>query len=262
MGVNRPTGNMTPVAIGCGSSSSVCRLEEAARLLESGRVEYLAFDRLAERTSAQMHLARTRGVRAYSPQWEDYLTALLPEAHRRGVRLVSNAGGEDTAAGLDASVRVARDLGLARLRVAATIPQQDPMEAIRAVDPTVSERGRPASELDGEIIGHTSPHDEAVFGGTRDQVMRSVTSGGPGLVAVGSAGKGGDHDAIVWTSPDGLNWSRFPHDDNALGGLRDQRLLDVVVAGSALVAVGFEGPGFQGQGGDADAAVWVLAEDG
>ena len=69
MGVNRPTGNKTRVAIGCGSSSSVCRLEEAERLLESGEVEYLAFDRLAERTSAQMHLARTRGLRAYSPQW-------------------------------------------------------------------------------------------------------------------------------------------------------------------------------------------------
>ena len=66
----------------------------------------------------------------------------------------------------------------------------------------------------------------------------------------------------VWGSTDGISWPRFPHDDNALGGLRDQRMLDVVVAGSALVAVGFEGPGFQGQGGDPDAAVWVLAEDG
>lgn len=130
-------------------------IEEAERLLDSGEVEYLAFDRLAERTSAQMHLARTRGLRAYSPQWEDYLTALLPEARRRGVRLVSNAGGEDTAAGLDASVRVARDLDLARLRVAATIPQQDPTEAVRAVDPTVSETGRSVSELDGEVIGAT-----------------------------------------------------------------------------------------------------------
>ena len=155
MGVNRPTGNKTRVAIGCGSSSSVCRLEEAERLLESGEVEYLAFDRLAERTSAQMHLARTRGLRAYSPQWEDYLTALLPEARRRGVALVSNAGGEDTAAGLDASVRVARDLDLVGLRVAATIPRQDPMEAVRAVDPTVSETGKPVSELDGEVIGAT-----------------------------------------------------------------------------------------------------------
>ena len=212
------------------------------------------------------------------------------------------------------------------------------------------------------------PHDEPVFGGTHDQMMLSVTAGGPGLVAVGSAGQGGDHDAIVWTSPDGLtwsrvahdeavfggesiqvmhdvtvidgsllalgldgpfdassaaawtssdgiswsrvphdeelfggrgsqamvgamigdrgivavgwdgpfdafdaavwgsadgiSWSRFPHDDEALGGLRDQRMLDIVAAEPGLVAVGFEGPGFQGQGGDSDAAVWVLAEDG
>ena len=143
------------VTIGCGSSSSVCRLEEAERLLESSEVEYLAFDRLAERTSAQMHLARTRGLRAYSPQWEDYLAALLPEARRRGVPLVTNAGGEDTEAGLHASVQVARDLGLTGSRLAATIQQQDALEAVRSVDPTVLETGRPLSELRGDVIGAT-----------------------------------------------------------------------------------------------------------
>ncbi len=155
MGVNRSTGKRTRVAIGCGSSSSVCRLEEAERLLESGEVEYLSFDRLAERTSAQMHLARKEGRRAYSPQWEEYLTALLPEAHRRGVGLVSNAGGEDPEGAFDASVRVARGLELKGLRVAATIPQQNPLEAVRAVDPIVLETGKPLSGLEGEVIGAT-----------------------------------------------------------------------------------------------------------
>ena len=43
------------------------------------------------------------------------------------------------------------------------------------------------------------PHDEAVFGGTGDQKMRSVTVGGPGLVAVGEDGSEDDFDAAVWS---------------------------------------------------------------
>ena len=91
--------------------------------------------------------------------------------------------------------------------------------------------------------------------------MVGATIGGTGIVAVGWDGPFDARDAAVWGSADGIGWSRFPHDDEALGGLRDQRMLDVVAAEPGLVAVGFEGPGFQGQGGDSDAAVWVLAQE-
>ncbi len=54
------------------------------------------------------------------------------------------------------------------------------------------------------------PHDKAVFGGEGYQVMNSVTVGGPGLVAVGWDGPYFDAVAAVWTSPDGITWSRVP----------------------------------------------------
>ena len=41
-------------------------------------------------------------------------------------------------------------------------------------------------------------------------MMRSVTVGGPGLVAVGLSGfEQLGWDAAVWTSPDGFTWSRM-----------------------------------------------------
>ena len=86
------------------------------------------------------------------------------------------------------------------------------------------------------------PHDEAVFGGRRDQVMLSVVAGSPGLVAVGSAGTGGDHDAAVWTSPDGIGWSRVVHDEEVFGGESIQVMHHVTVAGPGLVALGLDGP--------------------
>ena len=88
------------------------------------------------------------------------------------------------------------------------------------------------------------PHDEAVFGGARGQWMRSVTVGGPGLVAVGSVGNDGDDgdaNAAVWASVDGLTWSRVPLDEAALGGARGQWMNSVTVGGPGLVAVGSDG---------------------
>ena len=88
--------------------------------------------------------------------------------------------------------------------------------------------------------------DEEVFGGPGAQIMNSVTVGGPGLVAVGSTGSVGDSkgnmaadvDAAVWTSVDGITWSRIVHDDLVFGGEGVQTMESVTAAGPGLVAVG------------------------
>jgi hypothetical protein len=69
--------------------------------------------------------------------------------------------------------------------------------------------------------------------------MNSVIAAGPGLVAVGEA----DGDAAVWTSVDGLEWSRVPHDGEIFGGPDNQGMNSVSVGGPGLVAVGSEGLG-------------------
>jgi hypothetical protein len=93
------------------------------------------------------------------------------------------------------------------------------------------------------------PHDEAEFGDGFEQVMDSVTVGGPGLVAVGQSGPGEDGEgrAAVWTSPDGITWTR------ARTFLENgyTRMFDVTVGGSGLVAVGR-----QWGGEELRAAVW------
>ena len=101
------------------------------------------------------------------------------------------------------------------------------------------------------------PHDAAVFGGENIQEMKSVTIGGQGLVAVGSDGLGDDPDtdAAVWTSPDGISWSRVPHDAAVFGGKDSQGMNSVTAGGPGLVAVGSDG-----LGDDPDAAVWVVAQ--
>ena len=96
------------------------------------------------------------------------------------------------------------------------------------------------------------PHDDAVFGGEGRQEMVSVTAAGPGLVAVGSDWTGAGQDAAVWTSSDGITWSRIPHDEAVFGGEGRQEMVSVAAAGPGLVAVGSDWTG-AGQ----DAAVWT-----
>jgi hypothetical protein len=99
------------------------------------------------------------------------------------------------------------------------------------------------------------PHDEAVFGGDGYQSMLAITAGGPGLVAVGYEAIGGDSDAAVWTSPDGVTWSQVPHDEAVFGGEGPQKMLAVVAGGPGLVAVGYE---FSDE--HRDAAVWTSVD--
>jgi hypothetical protein len=94
------------------------------------------------------------------------------------------------------------------------------------------------------------PQDEAVFGGDGYQEIVSVTAGGPGLVAVGWDGPDGsgmcpgicsnlpERVAAVWTSVDGVTWSRVTHDEAIFGAYPSVIMNSVTAGGPGLVAVG------------------------
>jgi hypothetical protein len=116
------------------------------------------------------------------------------------------------------------------------------------------------TSVDGITWTHV-PDNEEVFSGSRNLGMRSVAAGGPGLVAVGSADPHNGEDAAVWTSVDGITWSRVSHDEEVFGGtgpaLRggEQNMTDVTAGGPGLVAVGWEFLGVS-----ANAVVWTSVD--
>jgi hypothetical protein len=79
--------------------------------------------------------------------------------------------------------------------------------------------------------------------------INDVSVGPHGLVAIGSAQTGSEigTDAAVWTSPDGLHWTRLPSQPD----FADAAMYAIGAYGSGLVAVG------QGALG---AAVWTSAD--
>ena len=71
--------------------------------------------------------------------------------------------------------------------------------------------------------------------------MEGITVGGPGFVAVGAAkALGYPHNAqpTVWTSPDGVTWTRVPPNKVAPPNTDGPAMLDVASGGPGLVAVG------------------------
>jgi len=76
----------------------------------------------------------------------------------------------------------------------------------------------------------------------------AVTATPDGFVGVGTEetsenachdGASGDCRAMVWTSPDGITWTRVPHDESIFGGGPDKQMMrDVTTVGDHIVAVG------------------------
>lgn len=81
------------VRLGAGAGYSGDRIEPAVELAEHGRLDFLVFECLAERTIANAQQARRKDAQqGYDPLLEARMRAVLPIAARNKVRVVSNMG--------------------------------------------------------------------------------------------------------------------------------------------------------------------------
>jgi hypothetical protein len=126
------------IRIGSGAGFSGDRIEPAVALAESGQIDYLAFECLAERTIALAVAAKLADPQAgYDPHLEERLAAVLPGARRNGVRIISNMGAANPVAAARAAARIAGELGLGPLRIAAVVGD----DVLAALDDTALPAG-------------------------------------------------------------------------------------------------------------------------
>ncbi|TKC92330.1 DUF1446 domain-containing protein [Trinickia terrae] len=108
------------VRIGAGAGYSGDRIEPAVELAEHGKLDYLVFECLAERTIAIAQQAKRKDPQlGYDPLLEARMRAVLPVAMRNGVRIVSNMGAANPYAAAQKTAQIARALGLNGLKIAA-----------------------------------------------------------------------------------------------------------------------------------------------
>jgi len=143
---------MRTVRLGAGAGYAGDRIEPAVELAERGAIDYLVFECLAERTIALAQQAKLRDPGAgYDPLLEARMRAVLAPCRARGIRIVTNMGAANPLAAAQKIGTVARELGLAGLRIAA-VTGDDLLDAVWAGDFTLEESGEPAASLGNRIV--------------------------------------------------------------------------------------------------------------
>ena len=110
---------MKTLRIGAGAGFAGDRIDPAVDLARRGRLHYLVFECLAERTIALAQLARHSGRGSgFDPMLPERMQAVLPHCAANRTRIVSNMGAANPRAAAAETAAIARRLGLAGLRIA------------------------------------------------------------------------------------------------------------------------------------------------
>ena len=108
-----------PLRIGCGAGYSGDRIEPAVELVERGELDVIVFECLAERTIALAQQARAADPDGgFDPRLDERMHAVLPDARRRGVRIITNMGAANPPAAAARIAAIARQLGVSGFTIA------------------------------------------------------------------------------------------------------------------------------------------------
>jgi hypothetical protein len=105
--------------IGTGAGFSADRLDPAVDLARQGKLDVMIIECLGERTLAFAHRDRKLDPRkGYNAWLERRMRALLPPCRAAGTLIITNMGAANPRAAAEATIAIARELGLADLKVA------------------------------------------------------------------------------------------------------------------------------------------------
>lgn len=143
---------MRPLRIGAGAGYAGDRIDPATDLAERGRLDWLVFECLAERTIALAQLRRLQDPEAgFDPLLAERLQAVLPACARQGTRIVTNMGAAHPLAAGRTARAVADALGLAHWRI-AVVTGDDVLDWVRTHRPPVQDTALAWPELAERLV--------------------------------------------------------------------------------------------------------------
>ena len=143
---------MRTIRLGAGAGYSGDRIEPALELAEHGKLDYLVFECLAERTIALAQQARLRDPEGgFDPLLEARMRAVLPACARGRVRIVTNMGAANPVGAARRVAAIAAELGLGTLRIAA-VTGDDVLDRVLAGDYRFEESGETVASRRDAII--------------------------------------------------------------------------------------------------------------
>ena len=143
---------MKTIRIGAGAGYSGDRIEPALELAEKGRLNYLVFECLAERTIALAQQAKMKDPKAgFDPLLEERMRMVLPACKKNNVVLITSMGAANPQAAAEKTREVARSLGISGLKIAA-VSGDDVLDAVQSSSLNLMENGESIRTLDGKMI--------------------------------------------------------------------------------------------------------------
>jgi len=141
------------IRIGSGAGYAGDRLEPALELIEKGRLDYISFECLAERTIAIAQKAKlVNPSKGYNGLLEHRMDKVLPLVHKHKVKVITNMGAANPQSAVDVICKMAEEKGIKGLKVAAVYGDDVLDKLDKYKNTTVWETGRPLAELEGDII--------------------------------------------------------------------------------------------------------------
>ena len=197
------------IRVGTGAGFSDDRIEPAADLAERGKLDYLVFECLAERTIARENLARLKDPeRGYTPYLVERFQAVLPACMKNNVRIVTNMGAANPQGAARALRREAKAMGFADLPV-AVVTGDDVADIVRK-NPQLPlmENGEPVESLIPRMASAN------VYLGA-DVIRDGLATG----AAVVMTGRVADPSLFLGTMLHGLGWNYDDYPKLAVGTL-------------------------------------------
>lgn len=150
------------IRLGCATAWARDRFEPALDLVRRGNIDYLCFESMSEVTMSAHQVACSANPRlsAFDPYLRPRLDPLLKECADKGIRIVSNQGWLDPLAAAREVRALAKEQGLARLKVVAVHGELD-LDELIAHDLTFVETGAPASDERDRIVSVEVYHGAA-----------------------------------------------------------------------------------------------------
>ncbi|UUQ65704.1 DUF1446 domain-containing protein [Pseudomonas fuscovaginae UPB0736] len=145
---------MKTLRIGSGAGYSGDRIEPAVELAAKGELDYLVFECLAERTIALAQQARLSDPEAgYDPLLRERMQRVLPyvAGNARRLRIITNMGAANPLAAAREVRRIALELGLPALKVAA-VTGDDVLAVLQAEPERLLDNGLSVAQLGERLV--------------------------------------------------------------------------------------------------------------
>ncbi len=125
--------------------------EPAVTLAESGNIQYLCFENLAERTLAfAQNRKKEDPTKGYNPLTEARMKAVLPACVKNNVKIISNFGAANPLGAADVVRKVIQEMGFNGLTIATVIG--DDVRPLLTPNLKIWETKGPLNELYGEVV--------------------------------------------------------------------------------------------------------------